>query len=461
LEVQRLELFDGSTRVLSWDAFNAFGRAVISHATRRGDSLSLLLINLDEATPESPETDASLADLTLRVVANVLTRTVRGGDFVGRHGPRSFAVIAQDAQRAGALRLAERIQGALPNRLSVFEGATAFTVSFGIAPFPQTGSSLNELIENAEEALAESMARGGNCATLSSAGIPPESESASGLRRTLEGLERERYARLPEMRAEALSLATRAFEAGETDGIVLKPGPGACSACLDAARDIYRPDELPGLPLTSCTNVNGCRCSYAAAPIDPRHRPPPIHEVGLDTADIPRAWRDAARFGAASRNSCKAEDLAAYLDAFPLLPVPVRQDLEAGEVAYLVRPVRQGWEGGVRAGGVAALGPLIPLSAPFGAWIKTAPRPGPLPDASVKDGVEATLYLTNWRLLLVTESRTDFVLLADVSGIEYFRDALVCTLGHRPEHLVLNVHDALQVGLYIGRAIRTISHWLH
>ena len=296
---------------------------------------------------------------------------------------------------------------------------------------------------------------------MSSAGIPPESESASGLRRTLEGLERERVARLPEMRAEVLTLATGAFERGETDGIVLKPGAGACSACLDAARDVYRPDELPELPVPGCSTPSLCRCSYAPAPIDPRHRPPPTREVDSETLDIPRAWRDAARFGAGSRNTCRAEDLAAYLDAFPLLPVPVRLPLQQGEIAYLVRPIERGWEEGVRQGGVAALGPLIPLSAPFGAWIKTAPRPGPLPADSVHNRVEATLYLTNWRLLVAVGEEIESVLLADISGIEFFRDALVCTLGHRPERLVLGVHDALQVALCVGRAIRNISHWLH
>ena len=155
-----LNLLDDSTHVLTWDAFSAFGRAILAHATRRGDSFSLLLVNLDEATAQSPETDAGLAELTLRVVANVLMRTVRGGDIVGRHASRSFALIAQDAQRAGALRLAERIQAALPNRLSVFEGATAFTVSFGIAPFPQTGAAWSELVANAEQALTESMLQG-------------------------------------------------------------------------------------------------------------------------------------------------------------------------------------------------------------------------------------------------------------------------------------------------------------
>jgi diguanylate cyclase (GGDEF)-like protein len=455
-----VELFDQSASVLSWDAFTTFSRYVTSHALRRGDALSLLLVAVDEAATGSRTADASLTELTVRVVGNAVTRTVRGGDYVGRHGPLGFAIVARDAQRAGSLRLAERIQAGLPNRLTIFEGATAFTVSIGIANFPQAGTTIADLVANAEQALAESIARGGNCATVSAAGVPPESESESGLRRTLEGLERERGIRLPQIRSESLALASQAFERGETDGIVVKPQSGACAVCLDAARDVYQPGEAPVLPLAGCSGAGGCRCSYAPAPVDPRLRPPPLPEAGLTEADIPSAWRDVARFGSAERIPCKPEDLASYLDAYPLLPQRVRIPLEDGEVAYLVRPAQRAWEEGVREGGVAALGPLIPLSGPLGAWVRQMPRPPALPSQTVRDRVEGTLYLTNWRLLFLRPEETEGILLADISGIEFFRDALVCRLSHRQERLVLNVQETLQVGLCLARAVRSLSHWI-
>jgi diguanylate cyclase (GGDEF)-like protein len=454
-----MELFDQSANVLSWDAFSAFSRYVLAHAKRRGDALSLLLVSVDEPGPGL--TDPSLTELTVRVVGNTITRTVRGGDFVGRHGPASFAIVARDAQRAGALRLSERIQAGLPNRLSIFEGATAFTVSLGIANFPQAGATLADLVSNAEVALAESTAMGGNRATVSSAGIPPETESESGLRRTLEGFERERVIRLPEIRAETLTLATQAYERGETDGIIVKVQPGACATCLDAARDVYHPGEAPALPVSGCTGASGCRCSYAPAPVDPRLRPPPMPDSGFSAEDIPRAWRDVARFGSADRVPCKPEELAAYLDIYPLLPHRVRIPLEEGEVAYLVRPAVRSWEAGIRAGGVAALGPLIPLSGPLGPWVKQVSRPPSLPAGGLRDRAEGTLYLTNWRLLFSLADDLESVLLADISGIEYFRDALVCALLHRHERLVLTMNESLQVGLCLARAIRSVSHWIH
>jgi diguanylate cyclase (GGDEF)-like protein len=456
-----MELFDQSANVLSWDAFSAFSRYVLSHASRRGDALSLLLVAVDEPGPDMGVSDDSLTELTVRVVGNAISRSVRGGDYVGRHGRLSFAVMARDAQRAGALRLAERIQSGLPNRLSIFEGATAFTVSVGIANFPQAGTSLQELVAKAEVALAESIALGGNRATVGAGGSNPESETQSGLRRTLEGLERERTRRLPELRTEMLQVAAQAYQRGETDGIIVKAQPGACATCLDAARDVYKPDDLPRLPVSGCTGAAGCRCTYAPAPVDPRLRPPPNTDANFSVEDIPRAWRDVARFGADERSMCKSEDLAAYLDIYPLLPQRVALPLEQGEVAHLVRTAERSWERGVRAGGIAAIGPLIPLSGALGGWAKQAPRPSPLPGESLHDKESGVLCITNWRLLFSRPDGIDSYLLADISGVEYFRDALICALAQRPDRLVIGVHDSLQVGLCLARAIRSLAHWVH
>jgi diguanylate cyclase (GGDEF)-like protein len=456
-----MELFDQSANVLSWDAFVAFSRYVLSHAARRSEALSLLLVGVDDPGPDTGITDASLTELTVRVVGNAISRTVRGGDYVGRHGRLSFAVMARDAQRAGAMRLAERIQAGLPNRLSIFEGATAFTVSVGIANFPQAGTSLQDLVAKAEVALAEAIALGGNRATVSAGGAKPESETETGLRRTLEGLERERTRRLPELRAEMLQVAGQAYQRGETDGIIVKVQPGACATCLDAARDVYKPEDLPGLPVSGCSGTAGCRCTYAPAPVDPRLRPPPQSDAGFSVEDIPRAWRDVARFGADERMTCKPEDLAAYLDIHPPLPQKVALPLEQGEVAYLVRTAEQGWERGVRAGGIAAIGPLIPLSGPLGGWAKQAPRPTPLPGESSRDREAGVLCITNWRLLFSRPAGVDSYLLADISGVEYFRDTLICALAQRPDRLVISVHDSLQVGLCLARSIRSLAHWDH
>jgi diguanylate cyclase (GGDEF)-like protein len=456
-----MELFDHSANVLSWDAFAAFSRYVLSHAVRRSEALSLLLVAVDEPGQGSGVSDASLTELTVRVVGNAISRTVRGGDYVGRHARVSFAIMARDAQRAGAVRLAERIQAGLPNRLSIFEGATAFTVSIGIANYPQAGSSLTELVGRAEAALAESIALGGNRATVSSIGATPESESETGLRRALEALERERVRRLPETRTGSLQAATQAFQRGETDGIVIKAMPGACATCLDAARDTYQPEELPSLPVIGCTGSSGCRCSYAPAPVDPRLRPPPHAGAGFGIEDIPAGWREVAQFGSDDRPPIRPEDLAAYLDIYPLLSHKVRVPLEEGEVAYLARTAQRSWERGVRAGGVSAIGPLIPLSGALGGWAKQAPRPSPLPAESLRERVEGTLYLTNWRLLFSRPDGVDSYLLADVSGVEYFRDALVCGLAQQPDRLVFGVHEPMQVGLCLASAIRTLAHWVH
>ena len=90
----------------------------------------------------------------------ILQATIRAGDFIGRHGPRSLAVMAQDAHQAGALRFAERIRSALPDRLTVLGVQAPFRVSIGIATMPEAGTTFDELFRGAESAVAQATARG-------------------------------------------------------------------------------------------------------------------------------------------------------------------------------------------------------------------------------------------------------------------------------------------------------------
>ena len=255
-------------------------------------------------------------------------------------------------------------------------------------------------------------------------------------------------------RREAVLSLTQRYERKEVEGIAIHTQPGACAICQDAARDIYMPALLPPLPLVGCTSVEGCRCTYTAPGFDPHRRPPPVPAEQVANLSIPGRLQDAARFGFDPKGNCSSKDLADYLQAFPLLPFATDLPLHAGEVAYLMRTIQRAWES--PDSGLPP-GLAMPFDGSLRTWVKELAHAPSLPGQATPTREKSALVLTNWRLVFARGGSVDSVLLADVKRLEYFRDALACTIGTRASRLILFVDDVLQVGMYIARAIADIE----
>src|SRR5207247_7263784 len=101
-------------------------------------------------------------DQVLKTVAGVLRECCRPGDLVGRYGGDEFILICPGLDVDGARALGETIKTRLSE--SVFQGpggsSLPISASFGVAIYPQMGSSQHELLALADVNLYESKARG-------------------------------------------------------------------------------------------------------------------------------------------------------------------------------------------------------------------------------------------------------------------------------------------------------------
>lgn len=472
-------LRDPLTGVFSWRAFTSYATLTLSQAQRRGGSLALLLVSVDLPLSSSPGSGMAL-DAAPRVLAETLSQTVRGGDMAARQGRRAFAVLALDALESGAQRLAARIAGAMPRQITVMGRDASFTISVGIAVFPDGGATLPELIRHAESALTDASRSGGGQVRVYGAAPPPlpPQEVVSSSEPAVERF----HLFVPQIELEARGLApqpqttpvgsrrasvsprvalkelTAACERGEIEGIAIQTQPGACTVCLDAARDVYLPRFVPDLPLIGCWSLGGCRCAYRAPAPDPRRRPPPAPALSSDLPKVPGRLRDAAIFGESAKRSARPDEIAEYLDTFPLLSVDVDIELQQGESAYLAgRPARRAWER--RSAGEAPIEGLpLPLEGPFRAWVRRAARPPTISELQLPHREEGTLYLTNWRLIFAHRRGVlDSNLLADITAVQLLRDGLAFNVGERSSRLVIFISDPLPVGLFIARAIRDVT----
>ncbi|MGZ4308386.1 MAG: diguanylate cyclase [Gaiellaceae bacterium] len=140
-------------------------------AERVGDSLALILADLDDFKSVNDSHGHPVGDEVLRRVAEILAGNIRQVDLAARYGGEEFAVIVPEADLEGAQRLAERLRAALEEHPIDLPGGKRLvvTASFGVAvkgdlPRPE------ELIAVADEALYESKRAGKNQVSPSLAG---------------------------------------------------------------------------------------------------------------------------------------------------------------------------------------------------------------------------------------------------------------------------------------------------
>lgn len=164
--LKRLATVDGLTGLANRREFDAKLKSEWRHAATAGQSLALLMIDVDHFKLYNDHHGHSRGDEALRAVASIVAAAGRRqGDVVARFGGEEFAMILPDADLADALAIAERVRAAVAAR-GIPHGATpgdVVTVSVGVAAFtPGPGRPLQTLIEAADMALYAAKHRGRN-----------------------------------------------------------------------------------------------------------------------------------------------------------------------------------------------------------------------------------------------------------------------------------------------------------
>jgi diguanylate cyclase (GGDEF)-like protein len=130
-------------------------------AARTGRRMALLMMDIDGFKSVNDRLGHGVGNELLKEVANLLRFAVRVGDEPFRFGGDEFVLLLSDADAAGAMVVAERIQDIYRSMGQTLRG-TVVTVSFsmGLAVFPQDGETPESLLEHADEALLEAKRSG-------------------------------------------------------------------------------------------------------------------------------------------------------------------------------------------------------------------------------------------------------------------------------------------------------------
>jgi len=136
----------------------------ITQAREYGSPLSLAMLDIDDFKEYNDAFGHEAGNAVLRILAEVLTRSVRADDVVARYGGEEFVVLI--GGRLGDIEeVTERIRLQVEDRCSPFGDSPVrrqVTVSAGIATLTDEVQTLEELIEAADEAMYRAKRAGKN-----------------------------------------------------------------------------------------------------------------------------------------------------------------------------------------------------------------------------------------------------------------------------------------------------------
>jgi diguanylate cyclase (GGDEF)-like protein len=160
--VQGQALKDGLTGLANRRSVEETLHAEIARAQRFGDTVCLVLADLDDFKSVNDRHGHPAGDDALRLFAETLAGTVREIDVAARWGGEEFALVLPGTDAAGGARLAERARETLESRPLITDGETVtLTASFGVAALPPA-HDLEELVAAADAALYEAKRTGKN-----------------------------------------------------------------------------------------------------------------------------------------------------------------------------------------------------------------------------------------------------------------------------------------------------------
>ena len=178
-EMEQQALTDALTGCYNRRSFDMQLERDLHLATRMRQPISLVMIDLDYFKRINDRAGHNTGDIALRLVAEVLRTELRAVDTGVRLGGDEFAVILPQANREGALLVAERLRARI-ERLEV-PGYGGMTASLGIASFPLDASSRDRLVVAADRALYVSKHSGRNCVST-----PPDDHASALVVETLD-----------------------------------------------------------------------------------------------------------------------------------------------------------------------------------------------------------------------------------------------------------------------------------
>ena len=138
----------------------------IAEYKRGGDSMSLIVIDIDKYPDLIDEYGEKAGEVVLRATAQFLKATMREMDHVARLEQSEFALLIPSARLDDANQVAERLRSAVHRCALPINGESLkFSVSIGTTEIAMNDDTM-DLIGRAQSSVKVAIGRGGNCTAV-------------------------------------------------------------------------------------------------------------------------------------------------------------------------------------------------------------------------------------------------------------------------------------------------------
>ncbi|NJN79382.1 MAG: diguanylate cyclase [Anaerolineales bacterium] len=171
-QIKKMATTDAVTGLSNRHVFEQALAAEVERAERLGNHVSLIIFDIDSFKEFNDTWGHPAGDARLKGMAEIIKSNLRKYDIAARYGGDEFAIILSNSNEQNALAFATRLHetaqhDAIQNSSNT-ETAPGYTLSIGVATFPQDATTHHELLIAADHAAMRAKHLGKNRIQLAS-----------------------------------------------------------------------------------------------------------------------------------------------------------------------------------------------------------------------------------------------------------------------------------------------------
>lgn len=154
-KMKEMSLTDDLTKLFNTRYLNRSLDLEISRATRHHTSLSLIFMDIDHFKLINDNYGHLVGSKLLVEIGQLLLKCLRTVDIVARYGGDEFVMVLPQTAPRNASQIAERIRKSIEQNIFLKRDGYSFkmTASFGVASYPESANTKEELLKLADDAM--------------------------------------------------------------------------------------------------------------------------------------------------------------------------------------------------------------------------------------------------------------------------------------------------------------------
>ena len=165
--LQQQAMYDYLTQIYNKNALNSVLDKTLLLSKRYSSAMSVIFIDIDNFKMFNDTHGHLLGDKLLCDFAQILKKSCRKSDSIGRFGGEEFVILAPHTNKKKAVAFANKIRKSVEKSTFIGRGNSEnhITFSAGISCFPEDGDTVFELLQQADRAMYQSKITGKNKVT--------------------------------------------------------------------------------------------------------------------------------------------------------------------------------------------------------------------------------------------------------------------------------------------------------